>query len=133
MLSLNKVLLIGNITKDLELKSTPNGHNVCSFGLATNKKFTNKDGEVIDKPQFHNIVLWAKTAEIACQYASKWDKIYIEWELDTRSYEKWDEKRYVTEIIGHNIILLWNKKWETTKAVVDNKEEEISVEDLPFS
>jgi len=133
MSSLNKVQLIGRITQDIELKATPNGHNVCSFGLATNKRYTDKQGEVIDKAQFHNIVLWNKSAEIVEKYANKWDKIYIEWELETRTWENTQgEKRYTTEIIGNNIILLWNKNNWNAKAVVDSKEEELSIEDLPF-
>jgi len=145
-MDLNKAQIIGNITQDLELKQTPNGQNVMSFSIATNRNWTDSSGVRQEQTEFHNIVLWWRLAEIANEYLSKWKKIYIEGRLQTRNWEAQDwTKRYRTEIVWENMIML-DKKWDgdtntnskfsnNTPAVSKTKpkqEEEISVEDIPF-
>jgi len=143
-MDLNKAQIIGNITRDIELKETPNGMKVTNFGVATNRNWTDGNGMRQEQTEFHNVVLWWKLAEIANEYLWKWKKIYIEWRLQTRNWEAQDwTKRYRTEIIWENMIML-GKKWENevnsgvvndTPAVSKSKpknEEEISVEDIPF-
>lgn len=147
-MDLNKVQIIGNITKDIELKQTPNGQNVTSFSIATNRNWSDASWNRQEQTEFHNIVLWGKLAEIADKYLGKWQKVYIEGRLQTRVWEAQDgSKRYSTEIVWENMIMLWNKWWDsnfakdntpsdvsapTTKNVTPKKEEEISVEDIPF-
>ncbi len=150
-MDLNKVQLIGRITQDIELKQTPNGQNVTTLSVATNRNYTDGSGVRQEQSEFHNVVLWGKLAEIASQYLGKWRRVYIEWRLQTRSWDAQDgTKRYRTEIVGENMIML-DGKWsdagvETapssssyesnpTPAVKKTKpkqEEEISIEDIPF-
>jgi single-strand DNA-binding protein len=111
--------------------------NVTSFSVATNRNWTDWNWNKQDQTEFHNIVLWWKLAEIASEYLKKWQKVYVEWRLQTRDWEAQDgSKRYLTEIIWENIILLWNKGETTNRndsQVVNNEpNEEISIEDIPF-
>lgn len=106
-MDLNKMQLIGRITQDIELRQTPNGQNVTTISIATNRNWTDGQGNKQEQAEFHNVVLWAKLAEIASQYLTKGKKIYIEGRLQTRSWEAQDgSKRYRTEIIGENMIML---------------------------
>ena len=133
---LNKVQLLGNITQSPELKHTANGNSVCAFGLATNKKYKNKEWETVEKAQFHNLVLWGKTAEIASTYGFKGQKVYIEWEIESRSWEKDDgTKGYTTEIIVQNFQMLSFQDKQNQSNTSNNtkqQEETIDVNDLPF-
>lgn len=106
--SLNKVLLIGNLTRDPNLRYTPNGTAVCSFGLATNRSWTPSDGgEKQEKVEFHNIVAWAKLADICGQLLHKGDKVYVEGRLQTRDWKGDDgQDRKTTEIVIDNMMLL---------------------------
>ena len=144
-MDLNKAQIIGNITQDLELKQTPNGQNVMSFSIATNRNWTDSSWIRQEQAEFHNIVLWWKLAEIANEYLGKWRKIYIEGRLQTRNWEAQDwTKRYRTEIVWENMIMLdrkWDSDWSNTpssnpspavKSSTPKKEEEISIEDIPF-
>jgi single-strand DNA-binding protein len=148
-MDLNKAQVIGRITQEVELKQTPNGQNVTSFSVATNRNWTDSSGMKQEQVEFHNIVLWGKLAEIAGQYVKKWSKLFIEWRLQTRSWEAQDgTKRYRTEIVGENLIMLDNKtdsNWAdvqrsgtstndtpAVKRSSPKQEEEISVEDIPF-
>jgi len=146
-MDLNKVQIIGNITQDVELRQTPNGQNVTTLSIATNRNWTDSSWNRQEQAEFHNVVLWGKLAEIAGQYLQKWKKIYIEGRLQTRSWEAQDgTKRYRTEIVWENMIMLSpNSEWgstnfskpanNSTPAIKKTKvpeEEEISVEDLPF-
>lgn len=107
MYSLNRATLIGNLTRDPELRQTPNGQSVCSFGIATNRAWTNGAGERQEQAEFHNIVAWGKLAEICSQYLTKGKKIYIEGRLQTRDWEGQDgAKRYRTEVVAENMIML---------------------------
>jgi single-strand DNA-binding protein len=102
-MNLNRVFLIGNITKDIELKSTPSGNSVASFGLATNRTWKDKNGQKQEQATFHNIVAWGKTAEVIKQYCTKGSMIMIEGRIDNRTYDKKDgTKGYISEVIVEN-------------------------------
>lgn len=149
-MDLNKAQIIGNITQDLELKQTPNGQNVMSFSIATNRNWTDSSGMKQEQVEFHNIVLWGKLSEIANQYLAKGRKIYIEGRLQTRTWEAQDgTKRYKTEVVWENMIMLDGNRGDSTftanndsgatmnsspavKKSSPKMEEEISVEDIPF-
>jgi single-strand DNA-binding protein len=108
--SLNKVLLIGNLTRDPEMRYTNSGTPVVTFGMATNKSWKDSDGETKELAEFHNLVAWNKIAEICQQLLAKGMKVYIEGSLNTRSWEGDDGvTRYKTEIRVDNMILLDNK------------------------
>lgn len=112
-MSLNKVQLIGNLTRDPEMRQIPGGQVVSSFGIATNLSWTDQSGQKQDKAEFHNIVAWRKLGEICGQYLKKGSKCYIEGRIQTRSWEAEDgSKRYKTEIVADNMIML-DKKGET--------------------
>lgn len=110
MASLNKVMLIGNLGKDPEVRYTAGGTAVASFSVATTEKFKGKDGNWEEKTEWHNITLWARLAEIAGEYLSKGKTVYIEGRLQTR---KWTDKegkdRYTTEIVGEKMQMLSSK------------------------
>jgi len=107
MASLNRVTLIGNLTRDPEFKTTPNGKSVVSFAVATNYSWMDANRQKQEKAEFHNIVAWGKLAEICNQYLKKGKKIYIDGRLQTRDWQGQDGvKRYRTEIIAENMIML---------------------------
>ncbi len=153
-MSLNKVQLIGNLTRDPEMRQIPGGQVVTSFGIATNLTWTDQSGQKQNKAEFHNIVAWRKLAEICGQYLKKGSKVYIEGRLQTRDWQGEDGvKRYRTEIIAENMIMLDSKgnsmgggvpmdnsmresggldndsSGDTEKA---SQEEEVQIDDLPF-
>jgi len=147
-MDLNKVMLIGRVTQDPELRNTANGAAVTSFGLATNLVWTDQSGQKQEKVEFHNLVAWRKLAEICAQYLQKGSKIYAEGRLETSS---WDDqsgnKKYRTEVIMDNMIMLDRKndnapsaprqatvapKESAPSATPQSTEDEISVEDIPF-
>ena len=100
MINLNKVTLIGNITKDIELKALPSGMKVASFGLATNRTWIDSNGGKKESVDFHNIISFGKQAEVIAQYCKKGDQLFIEGRIQTRSWEnKEGNKQYKTEII----------------------------------
>jgi single-strand DNA-binding protein len=107
MKSINKVSLIGNVTRDPELKTTPKGQSVCTFGLATNRVWKDPQGEKQSLAEFHNLVAWDKLAEFCGQYIKKGKPLYIEGRLQTRSWDGADGKKNVrTEIVVEEIVLL---------------------------
>lgn len=104
-MNVNKVILVGRLTRDPEIRTTPNGQTVATVGLATNSYWT-KDGQRQERTEFHNIVLWGKLAEIAGQYLSKGQEAYFEGRLQSRSYTGKDGvERKVTEIVAENMQL----------------------------
>lgn len=107
-MDLNKVMIIGRLTRDPELRQTPNGASVCQIGLATNYVYTNQaSGQKVEQVEYHNVVLWRKLAEIANQYLKKGRRVYIEGRLTTRSWDAQDgTKRSKTEIVADNMIML---------------------------
>lgn len=142
-MNINKALICGRITKDLELKKTASGKSVLSFSIATNYKF--KDTETTE---FHNIVAWHKLAELIEKYLGKGDEVYIEGRIQTRSYEKDGKKVYRTEIVAEQMQFGQKKKGsektgegksnfekgldEIPEASKDIEESEIDVSDIPF-
>ena len=145
MNALNAAQIIGNLTRDPELKTTQNGQSVCTVGVATNRRWTDSAGEKHDEPEYHNIVTWGKLAEICSQYLQRGTKVYFSGRLKTRSWE--DDagtKHYRTEIVAEDMIILTPKGGsggsygdddDVAPAAVKapaNNDSEISPEDLPF-
>ena len=108
--SLNRVQLIGNLTRDPELRYTPQGTAVCTIGLATNRTWTTESGEKHEASDFHRIIAWNKLAEICSQYLVKGRKAYFEGRLSTRSWTAQDgQQKSITEVIADDMIILDNK------------------------
>lgn len=160
-MDLNKVMIIGRLTRDPELRQTPAGASVCQIGLATNYVYTNQQtGQKVEQVEYHNVVMWRKLAEIANQYLRKGQRVYIEGRLATRSWDAQDgSKRSRTEIVADNMIMLdggrgdgnnsgMNNSFNNSSNGPDNSNqsfpdeelptiqanggEDISVEDIPF-
>ena len=106
--SINKVILIGNLGRDPEIKYTPSGAPVAKFSLATNERFKDKGGEWQERAEWHNVVAWQRLAEIIGEYAKQGAKVYVEGRLQTSSWEdkQSKEKKYRTEIVAQDIVLL---------------------------
>jgi single-strand DNA-binding protein len=106
--SVNKVILVGNLGKDPEVKYTPQGTAVARITLATNERFKDKSGEWQDRTEWHNVVLWQRQAEIAGEYLKKGSKIYVEGRLQTRSWDdkQTNQKKYMTEVVANDLVLL---------------------------
>ena len=148
-MNLNKAMIIGNVVRDPEMRTTSGGQNVTSFSVATNMVWKDAQGEKQEKPEFHNIVAWRRLAEITGEYLKKGSKVYIEGRLQTRN---WDDpsgvKKYRTEIIADNMIMLDNKgsqkregypsvdysqvSEESPKEKKEEEVEEVKIEDIPF-
>jgi len=109
--SLNKVILIGNLTRDPELRFTPAGTAVCTFGVATNRSWTTQTGETKEETEFHRIVAWNKLGELCSQLLAKGRKVYVEGRLATHSWTGQDgTQRTTTEIVIEDMIILDSKK-----------------------
>ena len=107
MASVNKVILIGNLGRAPELRYTKNGQAVANFSIATNERWTDKQGQQQERTEWHRIVTWGKTAELCSQYLSKGRSAYIEGALQTRDYEdKEGIKRYTTEVVAQRVQFL---------------------------
>ncbi len=138
MNSLNKAQVIGNLTRDPELKQTTNGQSVCTLGVATNRYWNDSSGQKKEDVEFHNIVCWGKLAEICAEYLKKGAKVFFEGRLQTRSWE--DDagiKHYRTEIVANDMIMLSPKgnldsDSSFSKNTETDKPKEINEEDLPF-
>jgi len=134
--SVNKVILLGNIGKDPEVKYTPQGTAVAKFSLATNERWKDKDGEWQERTEWHNITCWKRLAEIAGEYLSKGDKVYIEGSIRTDSWEDDQQnKHYMTHIVALDIVMLSTKKGaangDGSKRVATDGTE-ITDDDIPF-
>lgn len=106
-MSVNKVILVGNVGKDPETRYLEGGTAVCSFPLATSETYRNRDGERVTTTEWHNVVLWRGLAEVAEKYVRKGSQLYIEGRIRTRSWDDRDgNKRYTTEIVGDNMQML---------------------------
>jgi single-strand DNA-binding protein len=113
MAGVNKVILIGNLGRDPELRYTQNGQAVTNFSLATSESWTDKNGERSEKTEWHRIVAWAKTAELCAQYLSKGRTVYIEGRLQTRDWEdKEGVKRQTTEVVANTVQFLGGPRGE---------------------
>src|SRR5579871_5414695 len=109
--SLNRVQLIGNLTRDPELRYTPTGAAVCTFSLATNRSWTTDTGEKKEEVEYHRLVAWRKLAEICSQYLTKGKKVYVEGHLTTRKYTAQDgQEKSITEIVMDDMIMLDGKR-----------------------
>jgi single-strand DNA-binding protein len=145
---LNKVMIIGNLTRDPELKALPSGSKVVNMGVATNRYYKNKDGGREEQVEYHNIVAFARLAELCAQYLKKGNQVFVEGRLQTRSWESDGAKKYKTEIIA-DTIQFGNKtnggtpnpspsNAKTKSEIPDSGEqidypqEEIKAEDIPF-
>lgn len=106
-MSVNKVILVGNVGKDPETRYLDENTAVCKFSLATSEVYRNKEGEKITQTEWHYIVLWRGLAQVAEKYVKKGSQLYIEGRIKTRSYDDKDgNKRYITEIVGDNMQML---------------------------
>ena len=151
MADFNQAIILGNLTKDPELRSTTSGQSVTSFSVATNRRWTNKDGQQQEDTEFHNVVAWGKLAEICAQILYKGRKVLVSGRLQTRNWEAPDgSKRFTTEIVADNVSALGpsrggneeggatsgatnapksaKKNADTTAVVPD----EINLDDIPF-
>lgn len=154
-MSLNRVQLIGNLTRDPEIRQIPGGQTVATLSIATNFSWTDQSGQKQDKAEFHNVVAWRKLAEICGQYLRKGSKIFVEGRLQTRDWEGEDGvKRYRTEIVADNMIMLDRKGGEgfgggeqsysgglnkrssdagfSEAAPAAMMEDDVTIDDLPF-
>lgn len=144
-MDLNRVMLIGNVTRDPELRTTPTGQNVCSFSVATNRRWKDQtSGELKESAEFHNLVAWGKLAQTVSSYLKKGSKVYVEGRLQTRSWEdQTGVKKYRTEVILDNMIMLDKKgaapapgasggEPSVPQQPTEAEEGEIKVEDIPF-
>jgi single-strand DNA-binding protein len=100
---LNKALIIGNLTRDPELKSLPSGMQVATFSMATNRVYKDRDGNKQESTEFHNVVAFGRQGELVAQYLRKGSSAYVEGRLQTRSWDKDGEKRYRTEIVADRV------------------------------
>ena len=154
-MNLNRAQIIGNLTRDPETRTTPNGQTVANFSVATSFVWKDAAGVKQEKPEYHNIVAWGKLAEICQQYLGKGRKVYVEGRLQTRDWEGQDGvKRYRTEIVAENMIMLdrapaageggytprssaptapaATAKNQEPNSKTNNPDDEIKVEDIPF-
>lgn len=146
-MDLNRVTLIGRLTRDPEVRSTPAGRSVASVTVATGRAWTDQAGQKQKESEFHNIVMWSKLADIAGQYLRKGARLYVEGRLKTRDWTGQDGvKRYRTEIVAENMIMLDgparsgaaadsipnNQSNDSSEEPQPVMEEEIKVEDIPF-
>ncbi|MGI5826861.1 MAG: single-stranded DNA-binding protein [Patescibacteria group bacterium] len=146
-MTLNKAMIIGNLTRDPELRNTASGANVASFSVATSLIWSDANGQKQQKTEFHNVVAWRRLAEICGQYLRKGSKVFIEGRLQTIDWTGQDGvKRYRTEIVAENLIMLDSKNSNRGDSVDNNNlreelkeiqveeepEEEIRVENIPF-
>jgi len=127
MASLNKVILIGNLGKDPEVRYMTNGEAVCNFSIATTEKWKAQDGQIQEKTEWHNIVMYRRLAEIASEYLKKGSSVYIEGRIQTR---KWQDKqtgadRSTTEVIAAEMKMLGGKVEQT-------KNNGVFDDDIPF-
>jgi single-strand DNA-binding protein len=107
MASVNKVILVGNLGRDPEIRYTPSGQAVANFTLATSENFTNREGKREERTEWHRIVVWGKTAELCTQYLAKGRSVYIEGRLQTREWEdKEGQKRRTTEVVAQSVQFL---------------------------
>ena len=154
-MSLNRVQLIGNLTRDPELRQIPGGQTVATLSVATNFSWTDQSGNKQDKAEYHNVVAWRKLAEICGQYLKKGSKVFVEGRMQTRDWEGEDGvKRYRTEVVADNMIMLDRREGGMAAATQefgggikesrDNNhqtqaevapamsEDEVTIDDLPF-
>lgn len=145
-MDLNRAMILGRLTRDPEVRTTPNGQSVATLGVATNRVWTDQGGNKQEKVEFHNCVLWGRLADIAGQYLSKGRRVYVEGRIETRDWTGQDGvKRFRTEIVVENMIMLDSGRGagpangpmpapmaNEGPTYSETSEEEIKVEDIPF-
>ena len=143
MAGVNKVILVGNLGKDPEIRHLDTGRAVANFSLATSETYKNRNGERVTNTEWHNIVLWTPLAEIAERFLRKGNQVYIEGKITTRSYDDKDgNRKYITEVVGREMTLLGNKLSDSseddqpngtqyTKTPIETRGED-ETDDLPF-
>ncbi len=109
MAGVNKVILVGNLGKDPEIRTLENGRKVANFSLATSESYKDRNGERVERTEWHNIVFWGPVADVIERYVKKGSKLYVEGKLRTRSYEQDGVKKYITEIDGQSMTMLDSK------------------------
>jgi single-strand DNA-binding protein len=142
---LNKAMIYGNLTRDPEMKALPSGMQVCSMSIATNRVYNDRDGKRQEAVDYHNVVVFGKTAETSAKWLTKGSGVYVEGRLQTRSWDKDGQKQYRTEIVADRVQFgpksgggssapVGNNPQDDTKApaLPDYPEEEINPEDIPF-
>lgn len=141
MAGINKVILVGNLGKDPEVKTLENGAKVANFTLATSETYKNRDGQKVTQTEWHNIVLWRGLADIADRFLKKGNQVYIEGKIRSRSWDDKDgNKRYITEVQGDNLTMLGGRRddnnesstSEVKESTPDNNVGEAKGDDLPF-
>jgi single-strand DNA-binding protein len=100
---INKAMLFGNLTRDPELRALPSGMNVCSFSVATNRVYKDRDGKKQEQTDFHNVVVFGRQADTVNQYLRKGSSVFVEGRMQTRSWEKDGEKKYRTEVVADRV------------------------------
>ena len=159
-MNINKVIILGRLTRDPEMRMTPSGQNVTNISVATSRRWKDKDGQWQEKPEYHNVVIWGKRAEVINQYFIKGQEIFIEGRLETRNWDDKDtgKKMYRTEIILDNFEFgakpntserneeIKNNVQDTTPVAtpqqpkeeeiptinLDDEVDEVKIEDVPF-
>jgi len=109
-MSVNKVILLGNLGRDPETKTMPDGTKLVKFPLATSETYKDKSGNRVDQTEWHNIIIWRELAEIAEKYLRKGSTVYIEGKIKTRSWDQNGEKRYATDIVADSMRMVGGKK-----------------------
>jgi single-strand DNA-binding protein len=105
--SINKVILLGNLTRDPEVKATANNQSLTTFGMATNRSFTIASGEKREQTDFHTVVTWGRLADLCAQYLKKGKKVYVDGRIQMREWtDEAGQKKFKTEIIAENVIFL---------------------------
>ncbi|MCC7357531.1 single-stranded DNA-binding protein [Candidatus Uhrbacteria bacterium] len=155
MMSLNRAQIIGNLTRDPEMRTTTTGQTVCNFSVATSTQWNNPQGQKQERTEYHPVVTWGRLAEICSQYLAKGRKVYVDGRLQTREWEAQDgSKKQRTEIVAENVIILDRQgsgsgpnyvptstassigldTMSSTNASIDRGigDQEIRIEDIPF-
>lgn len=135
MYSLNRAQVMGNLTRDPEMRYTPNGQAVCNFSIATNRRWKDKDGNNQEQTEFHNVVAWGKLAEFTSQWLHKGNRVYVEGRLQTRNWEGQDgSKKNRTEIVVENFIPLTPKGYSEASGSSSDSDVPMSpdVEEFPI-
>lgn len=131
-MSVNKVILVGNVGKDPEVRHLESGAAVASFPLATSERFKDKSGVLQDQVEWHNIVCWRNLAELAEKYISKGSQLYIEGKIRTRNWtDQTGVKKYTTEIIADNIRLLGKREVSQQENITQSQKENSTSVDFP--
>jgi len=132
MASVNKVILVGNVGRDPELRYTQGGQPVASFSIATNERFKDKDGNWKDRTEWHRIVAWARLAEICGEYLRKGSQVYVEGRIQTRDWEdKEGNKRQTTEIVALSMQMLGRRGGDAGASMGEESQARGGSDDLP--